>query len=234
MAEILTKLIDPFGERLKTLRKNRGMSQEALAQAIHISPRNISQYESGQSKPRANTLRKIAAALECDEHWLITGETRECRDYISDLASSYYKNVIRSNQSLYIYEWNDLNRAKYLVNKKEERGQFIQYIAPMNCCLAVRLPKDLNIFNSDVYKVFEQILIINISCFNLKDLKDGTQVIYRTRGEDNLPCLGMVKRDIGQESFFITSLPNQLKSIEFDDIQYEILGIIDGIICKSE
>jgi len=55
-----------FGEQLSLLRKRKGLKQGELADKARILREMISNYESGKITPRAETLKKIAAALEVD------------------------------------------------------------------------------------------------------------------------------------------------------------------------
>lgn len=56
-----------YGERIKQLRKARGMSAEDLAEATGISPATIYRYENGSTEePKSSMLRKIASALNVD------------------------------------------------------------------------------------------------------------------------------------------------------------------------
>ena len=52
-----------FGNHLTDLRKERGYSQFQLAKLVGVSDKSISKWETGVAKPRANTCRKLAAAL---------------------------------------------------------------------------------------------------------------------------------------------------------------------------
>ncbi|MCI0751158.1 MAG: helix-turn-helix domain-containing protein [Flammeovirgaceae bacterium] len=53
-----------LGEKISSLRKSRGISQELLAENSRISLRTVQRIESGQSIPRPYTLKIIANALE--------------------------------------------------------------------------------------------------------------------------------------------------------------------------
>ena len=62
-----------YGERIKQLRKARGMSAEDLAEATGISPATIYRYENGSTgEPKSSMLRKIANTLNVDV-WQIIG-----------------------------------------------------------------------------------------------------------------------------------------------------------------
>ena len=52
-----------FGERLRTLRKNAGLTQQQLAERSGFTASVIARYESGGSLPRPQALEKLAAAL---------------------------------------------------------------------------------------------------------------------------------------------------------------------------
>lgn len=52
-----------FGEKIKTLRKERGMTQKDLAEALGLSLRTISNYETGGLRPRHDATYDALAAL---------------------------------------------------------------------------------------------------------------------------------------------------------------------------
>lgn len=52
-----------LGKAIRTLRTNRGESQEKLAQAAGITPNMLSLIERGEGNPSWVTVRGIAAAL---------------------------------------------------------------------------------------------------------------------------------------------------------------------------
>ncbi len=64
-----------LGLRIKTLRKNKKMTQTQLEKAAGVSQATISDYERDQvPNPRSNELLRIAAALETTPEFLVTGE----------------------------------------------------------------------------------------------------------------------------------------------------------------
>ena len=52
-----------LGEKISLQRKNKGLSQELLAENCGISLRTIQRIENNKSKPRPYTLKVIADAL---------------------------------------------------------------------------------------------------------------------------------------------------------------------------
>lgn len=55
-----------IGERIRACRKERGFSQKELGEILGVSGAMIGQYETGQRKPRLDTLQRIATALDVE------------------------------------------------------------------------------------------------------------------------------------------------------------------------
>ena len=53
-----------FSKNLKTLRKQKGFSQEELASRLHVVRQTISKWEKNLSVPDADTLIRLAEILE--------------------------------------------------------------------------------------------------------------------------------------------------------------------------
>jgi transcriptional regulator with XRE-family HTH domain len=60
-----------FHERLVTLRKERGLTQQALAEMVQMHISQIRRYESGQSQPTLKAIRKLAVALSVSADMLL-------------------------------------------------------------------------------------------------------------------------------------------------------------------
>ena len=61
------------GERISQLRKQLGISQLQLAEALEVSRQAVSKWESDQSSPDTLHLIKLADVLESDVEYLATG-----------------------------------------------------------------------------------------------------------------------------------------------------------------
>jgi len=53
-----------YGEKIVEIRKEKGISQKELAKRLGVSPVMVAHWEKGRRKPKADTLKKIADALE--------------------------------------------------------------------------------------------------------------------------------------------------------------------------
>lgn len=63
-----------FTSRLIALRKQRGLSQQAMADAIGIHANSWKKYETGQAQPSIDVLKKIAVALHVSTDFLLFDE----------------------------------------------------------------------------------------------------------------------------------------------------------------
>lgn len=55
-----------IGEKIKNIRKTKGLTQKELAQKLGVSQAMITQYEKGLRKPKPDTIKRIAMALGVD------------------------------------------------------------------------------------------------------------------------------------------------------------------------
>lgn len=60
-----------LGERLKTVRKQRKMSQKELAKILNIDSSTVANYETGNRQPQYSTLVDIADYFSVSIDWLI-------------------------------------------------------------------------------------------------------------------------------------------------------------------
>ena len=60
-----------LGDNIKTLRKNKGLTQEELAIKLNVVRQTVSKWEKGFSVPDADMLQKIADILEVDVKQLL-------------------------------------------------------------------------------------------------------------------------------------------------------------------
>lgn len=63
-----------FAQRLVALRKERGLTQQALADRVGIHVSNIRRYEAGTSQPTLDVLRNVALALATSADSLLFDE----------------------------------------------------------------------------------------------------------------------------------------------------------------
>lgn len=75
-----------FGEKLKALRREHGLSQPALAQAIGVSVRTIASYEAGRSYPKVRDVyNRLAGVFGVDVNYLKT----ENEEFFTEVGEAY-------------------------------------------------------------------------------------------------------------------------------------------------
>ncbi len=66
-----------FPARLRDLRRQRNLSQAELGTLIGLHPTHLGRYERGQARPTADTLTRLAAALNVSSDYLLDGAADE-------------------------------------------------------------------------------------------------------------------------------------------------------------
>ncbi|MCF0136711.1 MAG: helix-turn-helix transcriptional regulator [Lachnospiraceae bacterium] len=75
-----------FGEKVRHYRKEKGLSQTALAERAEVTMRTIQSYEAGKSYPKSReTYHRLAEVLGLDPNFLMTEE-----DYFVAEANAQY------------------------------------------------------------------------------------------------------------------------------------------------
>lgn len=64
-------VLEELGERIKRLRKEHGMSQTALAEAIGATQGAVSQWEMGAMEPKSRQITRLAEALHVSADYLL-------------------------------------------------------------------------------------------------------------------------------------------------------------------
>ena len=60
-----------FGERVKKIRLEKGLTQKELAEKCKIDPANLRKYESGRQNPKIETIEKISKVLQVSIQYLL-------------------------------------------------------------------------------------------------------------------------------------------------------------------
>lgn len=79
-SEIVTRMLDMtstiqagFAQRLRELRKQKGLSQTELGKLAELHYTHIGRFERGTSLPGSDTLKRLASALEVTSDYLLEG-----------------------------------------------------------------------------------------------------------------------------------------------------------------
>lgn len=63
-----------LGDRIRLVREKAGLSQEAFALKLAVTPATVNRYEKGHRVPGADFLTQLVSEFKCDPGWLLTGE----------------------------------------------------------------------------------------------------------------------------------------------------------------
>ncbi len=96
-----------FAENLKKIRKQRGLTQEKLAELVNVAPRHISFIETARSFPSSDLLEKLSKVLNTDYSDLFEFKKEMTREEIIE-------NILELVQKL------DNAKLKYLYNVVKE------------------------------------------------------------------------------------------------------------------
>ena len=86
-----------FGEKVKNLRKNRGLNQTQLADAVGVSLRTVRGWEIEGRYPKKHDLyQKLADILSCDISYLMTEEEALLQKHLNNLETVEQNKLSRS------------------------------------------------------------------------------------------------------------------------------------------
>lgn len=126
-----------FKDRIKELRKAKGLTQFEFADRLKVSRNNIAGYETGRTAPSASAISLICRTFSVSETWLRTGEggmyTEDfeesklvafMRDALSSESKDFRKRFISALAELNSDEWNLVEKiVKIIVEKEQEKRQ---------------------------------------------------------------------------------------------------------------
>ena len=84
-----------FGDNLKTIRKNKKMSQEQLAEKVNVSRQSVSKWENGEAYPEMNNILELCKIFNCKLNDLVHTDMSD----ISSLDEEIVMNVVKFNES---------------------------------------------------------------------------------------------------------------------------------------
>ncbi|MFR1436191.1 MAG: helix-turn-helix domain-containing protein [Acutalibacteraceae bacterium] len=89
-----------IGQRIQRLRRQRGMTQEQLAEKLGVTVGYISQLERGVTKISLDTLGRICAALRGDMAAILSGASPEQASYRQDELMQKYARLTPAQKQL--------------------------------------------------------------------------------------------------------------------------------------
>ena len=82
-----------IGERIKSLRNEKGYTQKELSDLSSLSTISIRKYESGERQPKQKAIMNLAKALDVSEAWLmgydVPMERKEESNFLADRSNAF-------------------------------------------------------------------------------------------------------------------------------------------------
>ena len=121
-------------ERMKELRKALKMTQQELADTLHIKRTNIGNYESGVSSPTDSVIALICREFNVSEDWLRTGKgemfvsltlDEEIASFIGDMQAdvepTFKKRFVSALAKLSPEEWKTIEHImRNMIDEREK------------------------------------------------------------------------------------------------------------------
>lgn len=90
-----------FGQRLKSLRQKKGLTQRQLAYSLGISPSTVGMYEQGRREPDNSLLSQLCRVLDTTTDYLIgfSDKATDTQQDVSDVIEDF-TGMLMSQQGL--------------------------------------------------------------------------------------------------------------------------------------
>ena len=120
-----------MGGFLKHLRKDKGLTQEQLAEHFYVSPRTVSRWETGSNMPDVETLIELADFYDVDIREIIDGERKsenmdnETKDTLKKVAeyAAEESNKVKEKLRTMLAGSTCLMLISYLLFGSEHKGR---------------------------------------------------------------------------------------------------------------
>ncbi len=109
-----------LGKRLTGLRKQKGFTQEELADRANIHTRTLQRIEKGETEPRGHTLNNLCHALNIDAEEILTYGKEEDRQYLVVLHLSVLSFFILPLGNIIVPLLMWLNKRKKIISLNEQ------------------------------------------------------------------------------------------------------------------
>ncbi|QNO15314.1 helix-turn-helix transcriptional regulator [Alkalicella caledoniensis] len=140
-----------IGERIRSLRKERDLTQKELSKLSSISEISIRKYENGDRQPKQNAIFHLAKALNVNEGWLMG----------YDVPMEREENIILAEQSEELTSFiRYLESIKYLVRIEKDMRDDESLTDGDNETFVVSLSKDKKTisFTEEEFDEFQDII----------------------------------------------------------------------------
>lgn len=90
-----------LGEKLRHLRKERGLTQQELAEKVMVAPSTIGMYEQGRREPDTSTLSKLSQVLHVSVDYLLSESQEDADKDIEDVIAEIRQRLLTNGQLMF-------------------------------------------------------------------------------------------------------------------------------------
>lgn len=90
-----------LGEKLRHLRKERGLTQQELAEKVMVAPSTIGMYEQGRREPDTSTLSKLCQVLHVSVDYLLSESQEDADKDIEDVIAEIRQRLLTNGQLMF-------------------------------------------------------------------------------------------------------------------------------------
>ena len=109
-----------FGDNLKSLRKMKKISQEALAEKVGVSRQSVSKWETGESYPEMNNILELCKIFHCNINDLVNDSIIDLDSLDEDVKMSVVKFKKEKQKKV-----KGLSKAMMIISKIGRIGMYI-------------------------------------------------------------------------------------------------------------
>ncbi len=147
-----------FGENLRSLRKNKNISQEELAEKVRVSRQSVSKWETGEAYPEMNNILELCKIFKCNIGDLVNDNMIDLDSLDEDVKMSVVKFKKEKQRKM-----KNISKIMYVLARI---GKIVVSIAiPIIILLMVSTPyivKDLDVVDNKVVSKNESIKLYSL------------------------------------------------------------------------
>lgn len=154
-----------FGDNLRTLRKEKGISQENLAEKVGVSRQSVSKWETGETYPEMNNILELCKIFHCNINDLVNDSIVD----VESLDEEIKMNVVKFKQE----KQKKMKALSKIIAIMAKIGRIAIYICiPFIVLAMIVLPPLVN--NVDV--VDNKIILKNTSTINIIENENNVTI----------------------------------------------------------
>jgi len=208
--------LDILGTNIAKYRKEKGLTQDKLAELLYVSDKTVSKWETGKSGPDILIISDLADVLGVEVDDLLRGTSKKNKDRcITRWLNVAFLCIFIFVTCAFLYV--KFNSWKVYDFKSTNENFYVSgYVVSNNYESRIVI----NEFNSDNYlSVMDDVTYIEMKFFV------NDEVVYNYQSKENEYIVNLFLRDVRSISFDTSRIINSRK--DFDNVYIEITTLVN-------